>query len=162
MKYSILFFLFLFTSFTVFSQSQTVQDFESKSDGYNLYLYQSLIRMLNQEKNPEFNKLIKDLDHLRFITMTKQKSDNALDEFTSLDESIQAEGFESIMTFDRQDSKVHIYEFSTKKAKSVWVATIFVEGRAGLIEMVGSLNLKYINSLSGLDMERLQEMLPID
>ena len=57
--------LFVLTSF---GQSKTVAAFEEEADGYKLFLYQSVIRMLNKDKNPDFNMLIRDLDHLRFVS----------------------------------------------------------------------------------------------
>jgi hypothetical protein len=35
-------------------------------------------------------------------------------------------------------------------------------GRVGLIEMKGSLDMKYIHAFSSLNMDKLQEMLPME
>lgn len=148
-------------SLASFSQSRTVQNFVETADGYNIYLYQSLIRVLNQDANPDFNMLIKDLDHLRFLT-TDSVGTSAKSTFSELDTGIQSEGYESIMSFDNKDYKCHIYELEDNGGQSSWVATLFMEGRAGLIEMRGSVDMKYLHAFSSLDMDKLKTMLPIE
>lgn len=161
MKKLIIISLALFVSGAAFGQSQTVLDFEENAEGMKLFMYQSVIRMLNQDQNPEFNQLIRDLDHLRFV-MTDSTGDASKNVFKRLDSGMRGEGFEEIMTFANKDYKCHMFESEDKSGKSTWVAVMFMEGRAGIIEMKGSLNLKYIGALESLNMERLQTMLPVD
>ena len=144
------------------AQSKTVKQFEKDSEGWNLFLYQSLIRVLNRDKNPEFNMLIKDLDHIRFVTNSRRKGDGTVEDFFKLDKSVQKEGFEEIMTFDNSEAKCHLYEFEARGSKSLWVATFYMDGMTGVLEMKGALNLKYLHAFNSLNIERLEEMLPID
>lgn len=140
-------------------QSKVAAEFEENAKGYKFFAYQSVLRILNQERDPEFNKLIRDLDHIRVVT-TDSVGVLAKESFARLDQGIKNEGFEEILTFDNKDYKCHIYELSPKSKKTTWVATFYMEGRAGLFEMVGSLNVKYLSALSGLNMNRLKEMIP--
>ena len=150
-------------AFSLQAQSPTVADFSESAEGYNLYLYQSMIRMLNKDHNPDFNRLIRDLDHLRFITTSSSiNAEEARKVFDDLDKGIVNEGFELIMSIDNKDYICHVYETETKDAKSHWVSTLYGEGMAGILEMKGFLDLKYINAMSSLNMQRLSEMLPID
>ena len=157
-----LIFLFLLTATCtsgLFGQSKVVKQFEENAKGYKFFAYQSVLRVLNQDKNPDFNKLISDLDHIRIVT-TDSTGANALASFTRLDNGIQAEGFEQILTFDNKDYKCHIYELSKRSNKSTWVATVFMEGRAGLFEMVGSLDVRYLSAFSSMNMDRLKQLVP--
>ncbi|MEM7370381.1 MAG: DUF4252 domain-containing protein [Bacteroidota bacterium] len=156
-----IFILAMIMTLALFSQSRTVQNFIETADGYNLYLYQSLIRVLNQDENPDFNMLIRDLDHLRFLS-TDSIGTTAKATFSDLDKGIQGEGFESIMSFDNKDYKCHIYELEDRSGQSSWVATLFIEGRAGLIEMKGSVDMKYLHAFSSLNMDKLKDVLPIE
>lgn len=161
MKKIIIISLALLCSVAAFGQSKTVLEFEENAKGMKLFMYQSVIRMLNRDQNPEFNKLIQDLDHLRFV-MTDSIGESSKNEFKKLDAGIRSEGFEEVMAFDNKDYRCHLFELTGNGDKSVWVAAMFMEGRAGIIEMKGSLNLKYLESMSSLNMEKLGNMLPLE
>lgn len=159
-KYLSILLLTLAMSLNAFGQSKTVANFISEADGYNIYLYQSLIRVLNKDKNPDFNMLIRNLDHLRLLTT--DSTENALATFKGLDRGVQQEGYEEIMSFDNKDYKCHLYEMEDRGGKSSWVATLMVEGRAGIIEMKGSVDMNYLHSFSSLNMDKLQELTDFD
>ncbi len=144
------------------AQSKSVESFVQNAEGYNLFLYQSMIRVLNKDKNPDFNMLIKDLDHLRFVTHSRSRDEDGLDAYKKLDAGVSSEGFDLIFSVNNSDYKCNFYELETRKDKSLWVATLYVQGWAGLMEMKGSLNMKYLNALGSLNFEKLQEYLPMD
>ncbi len=150
--------LFLLTVY-MSAQSKVVKNFEENANGYKAFAYQSVLRMLNQDQNPEFNKLIRNLDHIRLVT-TDSTGVLALKSFKQLDKGIRGEGFEELLTFNNKEYKCHVYELSSKNKKTTWVATFYAQGRAGLLEMVGSLDMKYISALSSLSMDQLQELIP--
>lgn len=154
-----LLFTFVLACSSIFGQSKVVKEFEENAEGYKFFAYQSMLRMINQDQNPEFNKLIRDLDHLRVVT-TDSTGTEAMASFTRLDNSIKGEGFEEILTFDNKEYKCHVYELESKSKKSTWVATFFMHGRAGLLEMVGSLDVRYLSALANLNLEKLQQFVP--
>lgn len=143
----------------VFSQSKTVAEFAKEADGYKIYLYQSVIRLLNVDKNDDFNMLIRNLDHIRYLS-TDSTDDEAYQKFLELDNSVNSEGFEEILTFDNKDYKCHVYELNSKKNRATWVAVLLIDGRAGILEMKGSLDLKYLKAFSSFDMDRFQTLVP--
>ena len=147
---------------SAFGQSRTVENFEKNADGYKLFLYQSVIRMMNKDKNPDFNMLIRDLDHLRFVSTDSEGLEEAKITYKNLDKGVQAEGFGEIMSFDNAQYKCRVYEKESSGGKSTWVATLLMDDVAGVLEMEGSLNLKYINALSSLDMDKVSEYLPVE
>jgi hypothetical protein len=161
MKKLSIFSLALVMTLAAFGQSQTVADFEESTEGYKLFLYQSVIRMLNKDKNPDFNMLIRNLDHLRFVSSDAQ-GEEARAVFREVDRGVQKEGFEEIMSFDNSANKCRIYELESRGGESTWVVTLLMEDVAAAMEMKGSLDLKYLDALSSLNMERVGEMLPLD
>lgn len=161
MKRHFIFALSLLFAFSAFAQSKTVEDFEANTDGYKLFMYQSMLRMLNQDANPDFNKLIRNLDHLRFVS-SEATGAAATTAFKDLEKGVQGEGFEEIMSFDNATNKCRIYEMESNGGESTWVVTILMEETAAAMEMKGSLDLKYINALSSLNMDKVQEMLPLE
>ena len=119
---------------------------------------------MNKDKNPDFNMLIRDLDHLRFVSneVKEGQDETAKGMFKALDQGVQNEGFTEIMSFDNADTKCHVYELESSRGKSTWVATLLMDGHAAVLEMEGSLDLKYLNSLASLDMDRIEDMLPLE
>jgi len=140
------------------AQSKTVKQFSETAEGYNLYLYQSMIRMLNKDKNPEFNSLIKDLDHLRFVT-TDSTGLAAKQVFKELDKGIQSEGFEDVMSVDNKDFKCHFYQLGADGTEATWVGVLFGMGQAGIIEMKGSIDLQHMDAMQSVDLEDLKSIL---
>ena len=154
----------LFGAFTfgqTFAQSKTVADFEADAKGYKLFLYQSVLRILNKDKNPDFNMLIRDLDHMRIAT-TDSVGEAAMDIFQKLDQGVKTEGFEEVITFDNKDQICHVYLWESGKGKTSWVATFFMNGTAGVFEMKGSLNLKYLDALASLNTSKMQDLISFD
>lgn len=146
-----------------FAQSPTILDFSESAEGYNLYMYQSVIRMLNRDKNPDFNMLIRDLDHMRFVT-TEMNGDveEAKTTLRSLNKGVMDEGFEMIMSVDNPDYKFNLYLSEDNGSKALWIGTFLMDGMAGAMEMKGTLDTKYLHAFNSLNMERLQKMLPLD
>ncbi|MFK7925310.1 MAG: DUF4252 domain-containing protein [Bacteroidia bacterium] len=159
-KISILVLTILMCS-TAFGQSKTIKQFQKDTDGHKIFLYQSVIRVLNRNKNPDFNLLIKDLDHLRFVS-SEATGPEAIATFQQIDQGVRSEGFEEILSFDNAENKCRIYELNSSKGKTTWVVTMLMEGMPAAIEMKGSLDLRYINALGSINMDKVSDLLPID
>ncbi len=153
--------LAILMSATAFGQSKTIKQFQRDTKGHKLFLYQSVIRVLNRNKNPDFNKLIKDLDHLRFVS-SEATGAEAVATFQRIDEGVRSEGFHEILSFDNAENKCRIYELTSAKGKSTWVVTLLMEGVPAAIEMKGSLDMRYINALGSVNMDEVSDMLPFD
>jgi len=161
MKQVSIFLAAMIISLLSFGQSKTVAEFEEKSTGHKLFLYQSVLRVMNQDKNEDFNMLIRNLDHLRFVSSSEEDTD-AKQIFQKIDKGVQGEGFAEIMSFDSPGSKCRVYELESSGGQSTWVATLLMKEIAGVMEMKGSLDLKYLSALSSLDMDRMEELLPLE
>ena len=142
-----------------FAQSKTVSEFSDNTTGYTAFLYQSVIRVMNKHQNPDFNMLIRDLDHIK-IALSDHAEEDIKQTFTKIDKGVQAEGFEMIMSFNNKDYKCNAYELESRNGKSTWVTTFMMDGYAGAMEMKGTLDLKYIETLSSLNYEQLESMIP--
>jgi len=101
-------------------QSAAIASFEEKADGYNLFVYQSVIRMLNRDKNEDFNMLIKDLDHLKVLmTDSIGSASNVL--YKNLEKGLQEERYEELMTFENPDSKATVFSKEDEEGIANWV-----------------------------------------
>jgi len=141
------------------AQSNTISQFEKENEGWNLHLYQSVIRLLNKDNNDEFNELIKDLEYVQ-VLVTDSSSNISMAKYKTLTESIQSEGFEVMLDVDNKDAKASIYQKELGNGEIVWTAFAYsVEmGRAFAFEMKGALNMKYLNAFESLDLDKIKEI----
>jgi len=153
-------FLLLLASNTLSAQSKAISQFEEQVDGYNLFLYQSLIRVLNQDKNEDFNMLIKDLDHLKFL-MTDSIGSESRTLYTELMTGLEEEGYEELMNFDNKDYKATVFSSDSGKSGSSWVVIFNMGEMSGLFEMMGEINMEYMHAMSSIDYNKLKEMMPM-
>ena len=152
-------FSMIFIVAMTFAQSKTVSEFSDNTKGYTAFLYQSVIRVMNKDQNPDFNKLIRDLDHIK-LALSEHRGIDAKQVFKTIDTGVKGEGFEMIMSFNNKDYKCNAYELESRNGKSTWVTTFMTEGYAGAMEMKGTLDLKYIEALSSLNYEQIKSMIP--
>ncbi len=147
-------FLLIVSPIMMFGQSKTIADFTKKAGGSQYFAYQSMLRMLNVDQNPDFNYLIKDLEYLKVVAH-KESQEIGKQSLSMLDRELSREGFEMIMSIDNIDYKLHVFESSSNGKKTTWLATCYAEDYIGVIEMVGSLNAKYLNAISSLDIDKI-------
>lgn len=143
------------------AQSKTLEAFQTKhsENGYKVFLYQSVIRMLNKDNNDDFNQLVKDLDHIKVI-VTDSSEVNAKAEYNTLVKGIKSEGYEELLMMDNKDMKVSIYESSGSSSEKQFVAFMYTGDfkRTGSFEMKGELDLKHLSAFDSLDFNKLKEI----
>jgi len=122
---SFVFSMLLIVSMT-FAQSKTVSEFSDNTEGYTAFLYQSVIRVMNKDQNPDFNKLIRDLDHIK-LALSEHKGADAKQIFKTIDTGVKGEGFDMIMSFNNKDYKCNAYELESRNGKSTWVTTFMTD-----------------------------------
>lgn len=91
-----------------FGQSKTTQEFhEDHEDAFVLFFYSNTLKMLNQDDNPEFEELIKDIEKMKFIRVNKSQLDE--DTFGDLQEDYYDDDFEDLMTMRHEGMNVKAY-----------------------------------------------------
>jgi hypothetical protein len=139
-------------------ESKTVAAFQAKADGYNLVIDKSILRMVNSDQDPDFNALIRDLDNIKVSSSDGgDKGTKAL--FKELAKGVSAEGFEEIIAVDNKDISCRLFEWSAEDTESKWVLVFNALGEAGVIEMNGTLDPAYLNSLSNLNVDKVKSLL---
>ena len=158
MKKYLLIGLLFFVTFSFFGQSATIQNFEKENkDGYNLFFYQSVLRMLNKDENPDFNKLIRNLEYVKLI-ISDSTGVAAKSQYVNLNSSIVGEGFEEIVMLDNKEYKATVFQKEMNEEQSEWVAFLHTIGRTVAFEMKGNLDVKYLNAFNSLDAEKVKEL----
>ena len=86
-------------------QSATTEALQKEhGDALNLFFYNNTLRMLNQQEDPEFDALIRDIEKMRFLMIKKSESGFGTPEYKRLLAEYRNESFEEIMT-SRHDGK---------------------------------------------------------
>lgn len=127
------------------AQSKTTEDLhKNNKEAMSLYFYNNTLRMLNQDDDPEFDELIKDIEKLKFIMLDKTKTVGA--DYNKLVQSYKAESFEEIMTsrFEGKNFDVFLKE-SGGKTKGM-IVTINDDKNLFVLDIVGSIALNKITS----------------
>lgn len=119
------------------------------------YIYQSVLRLANIKHDPDFDKLIRDVEK---IIIYSPPADTTY-QLTELRSSIRTSGYEELIDI----------RTAAKDRISLWVNESFpkphyvglLDTGAGdyIFEIDGSLNLEYASSLNVADQEMLRELL---
>lgn len=132
-------------AFAVLAQSKTTEDLQKNNkEAMSLFFYHNTLRMMNQDDDPEFDELIKDIEKLKFIMLDKTKTTGM--DYKNLVKSYKAESFEEIMTsrFEGKNFDVFLKE-SGGKTKGM-VVTINDSKNLFVLDIVGSIALNKITS----------------
>ncbi len=106
----ILIVLFLMCPFFGYSQSKTTQSFhKDHEDAFVLFFYSNTLKMLNQDDNPEFEELIKDIDKMKLVRVNKADYDLDKSDYKDLVDGYYDEDFEDLMTMRHEGMNVNAY-----------------------------------------------------
>lgn len=157
-----LFILVAFLSITpAFSQASAVKEYIKKHpEGNSFFFYQSVLRVLHSDgknNDSDYNKLIKELDYIRFFYLSDSTDLGGLSE--DFLPRIKAEGYEDLMELRESGFRIRLYmkgegqeaEFMGVVAESTFLL---------IFEMEGKPNLKYINTLSDLNLSKVKNIIP--
>ena len=147
----------LFILSTSIGQSEIITEFKEDHEAKSFFAYQSMIRLLNTNEVPEFNYLIKDLDHIHVALSSDNES--ALEAFKAVRIDIEDSGYDLLASVKNQTVNYQMYELSSKRKNTSWMAIFQFENRVGIMEMVGNLDLKYLNAFDEMDFSLLEEMM---
>lgn len=90
---------------TVSGQSITTDALREKyPEALQLFFYNNTLRMLNQNNDPDFDELIRDIEKMRFLMIRKTDTGFGNDDFSTLVSNYKSEAFEEAMT-SRHDGK---------------------------------------------------------
>lgn len=95
---------------TSYAQSETTQAFSEKyDDAFTLFFYNNTLQMLNQENNAEFEALIKDIDKMKFIRVSKKENKLTDVDFKKMVDNYHDEDFEDLMTMSHEGMNINVY-----------------------------------------------------
>lgn len=144
MKYRFLV-LFFFFSTLCFAQSSIVAEFkENHKTALSLYFYPSTLRMINIERNPEFDELINGIKKARFFKLDSGAVSK--DDFSRLVKDLTNDGFEEVMFIKNKDMDLRVWGSEKRHPELVILSKSGDE--LMLLEINGMINVAKIPKLT--------------
>ncbi|MDX1409870.1 MAG: DUF4252 domain-containing protein [Saprospiraceae bacterium] len=151
--------LALMTALTVAGQAQIKAVEAFIEDHPNLdeyYVYQSTLRMINQEGDPDFNRLIKDIRKIN-IYISEGSTDVTEESYREMLTDLANEGFEVLINAKYEATLINMMSKDAGN-RSYYVLAVRDTDNFGLMEMDGSLDLRYLKALEKMDFGKLQKL----
>ena len=140
MRITVLFIL-LFISYCGFAQNSAVTDFqENHGAALSLYFYPSTLRMMNLDRNEEFDEMIRHVKKARFFKMDSAKVTN--DDLIALTDQLSKGGFEEIMMIKNKEMDVRIWGAEKRIPETIVISKNGFE--VMLLEINGMINVAKI------------------
>jgi len=130
-KISTLFALGMFLLLGMPAKAQT--DISKQLDGYpgsrTLFFYKNTLRMFNYTKDEAFERLIKDVDKVRYVTVPVIEQEGAFTEsdYKGLKGAIEAEGFEVLLSARQGNAYINAYVKGDADSPEGFMATILTK-----------------------------------
>ena len=148
MKHPILIALALFLSLTAGAQSKTTLDLEKSNEGsFTLFFYKSTLRMLNQQDNPEFDELVRNIEKMKFLIVDKTKGKLGTKEYKKLTGDYQKESYEPIVTSRMDGRNLDVYLRDAKGSKPGTVVLVNDSSNLHVLDIVGTIDISKAGAL---------------
>ncbi|HET9054376.1 MAG TPA: DUF4252 domain-containing protein, partial [Cyclobacteriaceae bacterium] len=104
--------LFLCVTLTAAAQTETTNELSEKYSSRTFFLYNNTLRMINQQGDKGFDELIKDIEKLKIVWVSKKDKNFGADNYKKLLASYKAEKFEEVMNtrFEGKSFNAYIRE----------------------------------------------------
>jgi hypothetical protein len=145
--------LFLILGFTMFvnqgliAQSKTTEALHKKNEeALSLFFYNNTLRMLNQNNDPNFDALIKDIEKMKFLMIDKKTSFTSAD-YKKLTTGYKSEKFEEIMTSRYQGKNFDVFLKDASGKTEGMVVLVNDSSSLYVLDIVGSIALDKVTDL---------------
>jgi len=144
MKYVLLTF-YCILSLSSFAQHGVVTDFkENHETALSLYFYPSTLRMVNIERNPEFDEMIREVKKARFFKMDSGAV--SADDLKKLADDLIGAGFEEVMFIKNKEMDVRVWGLERRKPELVIISKSNEDMM--VLELEGMINIAKIPELT--------------
>lgn len=142
---------------TAFAQIDVVEDFVNEHPSLkDFYIYQSTLRMLNQDGDSDFNKLIRDIRKIN-VYISQEEEGVTHDSYQRLVDRLKSDSFETLVQVKYENTFI---DFMTKDIgkRPYYVLALHDTDGFGLMEMDGFLDLQYLTAIENIDFSKLEEL----
>ncbi len=138
-----LFFLLTFSS-VICAQSSAVTEFKDNHEtALAFYFYPSTLRMINLQRNPEFDEMIKDIKKARFFKLDSGVVTQP--DLTTLGNDLRKAGYEEMMMMKSKGNDIEVLGLEKHTPEIVVISRNGYE--CMLLEVTGMINIAKIPKL---------------
>jgi hypothetical protein len=131
-------------SVAVNAQSKTTEALDKKyNESLSLFFYNNTLRMINQNEDKELDELIKDIDKMKFLAISKDQLSGS--DYKKLISDYKAESFEEMMTSRHEGKNFDVY-MKEGNSKGM-VVTVRDDNNLYVLDIVGSIPLNKVTKL---------------
>lgn len=138
----------VFLSITVLCQAQTetTNEFDKKYSSRTFFLYNNTLRMINQKGDKAFDELIKDIEKMKVVWISKKDKNFGADQYKQLIAGYKSEKFEEIMNTRHEGKSFNAYIKEKNGDTKGVVITVDDGENVYLMDIVGKIALNEITS----------------
>lgn len=136
--------LLVLTISTTFGQSHSIKNLiEEEKPELSLYFYPSTLRMINLQRNAEFDELIRDIRKMTFLKLDKRAFNHS--NFRQLvNELISEENFEEYIVVEGNEHKLYLLG---KESPPSTIGVAFYQKEYYAMDITGKINIKNLPKL---------------
>lgn len=129
-------------------QSKTTKSLEEKyEDAFGLFFYNNTLNMLNQTDDEDFAELIKDIDKMKFLRISRKENKITQAQITDLIADYKAEDFEDLMTMRYEGMNVQVYIQEDDKVTTGLVFIMSDEESLSVLDVKGAVPMSQLANL---------------
>jgi hypothetical protein len=140
--------LLLLLPAATYAQSTTTQDLLKKHKGaLSFFFYNNTLRMINQNDDEAFDKLIEDIEKMRFLVIRKTQTNVDNNDFKNLVADYRSEAFEPVMTSRHEGKQFDVYLKENQGKTEGMLVLINDAENLYVLDILGRIALDKISSL---------------
>jgi hypothetical protein len=143
---------FLLGASICFAQTETTNKLSDEYSSRTFFLYNNTLRMINQGGDKDFDELIKDIEKMKVVWISKAEKKFGAEQYKKLVAGYKSEKFEEIMTTRFEGKSFNAYVKEKDGDTKGVVVTVDDGNNVYVMDIVGKVALNKITSLfSSLD-----------
>lgn len=137
----------LFIASFCFGQTETTNKLSDEYSSRTFFLYNNTLRMVNQAGDKAFDELIKDIEKMKVVWVSKKEKNFGAEQYKKLVAGYKAEKFEEIMTTRYEGKSFNAYVKEKDGDTKGVVVTVDDGDNVYVMDIVGKVALNKITSL---------------
>lgn len=139
--------LFLCVSLTVAAQTETTNELSEKYSSRTFFLYHNTLRMINQQGDKAFDELIKDIEKLKIVWVSKKEKNFGAEHYKKLQASYKAEKFEEVLSTRFEGKSLNAYIREKDGDTKAVVVTVDDSENVYVLDIVGKVAVSQVTNL---------------
>ncbi len=154
--------LLLCTTHYLMGQSHVITEFkEANEPSSSFFFYPSTLRMLNLDRDPNFDDMVRDVKKARWMLFDTAIVKEPVVACLNLERQIAENGYEKLVEMNEKDGKYFVYVLEDNGKNTGTIALFARDQELGILEVIGKINLTAIRKLATSDfkMDKITELI---